>query len=55
MFVAMEKGHGLERAVRPQRVAVGAVREQGVSDPSEVAKVYIEPDGQVTVLKRKQT
>lgn len=30
------------------------LREQGVSDPREVAKAYIEPDGQVTVLKKKQ-
>jgi uncharacterized membrane protein YcaP (DUF421 family) len=30
------------------------LREQGVADPREVAKAYIEPDGQVTVLKKKQ-
>lgn len=30
------------------------LREQGVDDPREVAKAYIEPDGQVTVLKKKQ-
>jgi len=27
------------------------LREHGVSDPAEVAKAYMEPDGQVTVLK----
>jgi uncharacterized membrane protein YcaP (DUF421 family) len=29
------------------------LREHGISDPREVAKAYIEPDGQVTVLKKK--
>ncbi len=29
------------------------LREHGVSDPRQVAKAYIEPDGQVTVLKKK--
>jgi uncharacterized membrane protein YcaP (DUF421 family) len=29
------------------------LREHGVTDPSEVEKAYIEPDGQVTVLKKK--
>jgi uncharacterized membrane protein YcaP (DUF421 family) len=28
------------------------LREHGVSDPRELAKAYIEPDGQVTVLKK---
>jgi uncharacterized membrane protein YcaP (DUF421 family) len=28
------------------------LREHGVTDPHEVAKAYIEPDGQVTVLKK---
>jgi uncharacterized membrane protein YcaP (DUF421 family) len=28
------------------------LREHGVTDPCEVAKAYIEPDGQVTVLKK---
>ena len=28
------------------------LREHGVTDPREVAKAYIEPDGQVTVLKK---
>jgi uncharacterized membrane protein YcaP (DUF421 family) len=29
------------------------LREQGVSGPSEVAKSYMEPDGQITVIKKK--
>ena len=29
------------------------LREHGVTDPREVAKAYMEPDGQVTVLKKK--
>jgi uncharacterized membrane protein YcaP (DUF421 family) len=29
------------------------LREHGVKDPGEVEKAYMEPDGQVTVLKRK--
>jgi uncharacterized membrane protein YcaP (DUF421 family) len=29
------------------------LREHGVSDPREVHKAYMEPDGQVTVLKKK--
>ena len=29
------------------------LREHGITDPREVAKAYIEPDGQVTVLKKK--
>jgi uncharacterized membrane protein YcaP (DUF421 family) len=29
------------------------LREHGVTDPREVAKAYIEPDGQVTVLKKQ--
>jgi uncharacterized membrane protein YcaP (DUF421 family) len=28
------------------------LRERGVSEPGEVAKAYIEPDGQVTVIKK---
>jgi uncharacterized membrane protein YcaP (DUF421 family) len=28
------------------------LREQQVDDPSEVAKAYLEPDGQVTVIKK---
>ena len=28
------------------------LREHGVTDPHEVAKAYMEPDGQVTVLKK---
>ncbi len=28
------------------------LREHGVTDPGEVAKAYIEPDGQVTVLRK---
>ena len=29
------------------------LREHGVTDPREVRKAYIEPDGQVTVLKKR--
>jgi uncharacterized membrane protein YcaP (DUF421 family) len=29
------------------------LREQGVSDPREVAQAYMEPDGQISVVKRK--
>jgi uncharacterized membrane protein YcaP (DUF421 family) len=30
------------------------LREQGVNDPAEVAKAYLEPDGQVSVVKRSE-
>jgi uncharacterized membrane protein YcaP (DUF421 family) len=29
------------------------LREHGVTDPREVAKAFMEPDGQLTVLKKK--
>jgi uncharacterized membrane protein YcaP (DUF421 family) len=29
------------------------LRDHEVADPQEVAKAYLEPDGQITVLKRK--
>jgi uncharacterized membrane protein YcaP (DUF421 family) len=28
------------------------LREHGVTEPSEVEKAYMEPDGQITVLKK---
>jgi uncharacterized membrane protein YcaP (DUF421 family) len=31
------------------------LREHGVTDPSEVEKAYMEPDGQVTVLKKARS
>jgi uncharacterized membrane protein YcaP (DUF421 family) len=30
------------------------LREHGVADPAEVDKAFMEPDGQMTVLKKKQ-
>jgi len=30
------------------------LREHGVADPAEVHKAFMEPDGQMTVLKKKQ-
>lgn len=30
------------------------LREHGVTEPSEVDKAYMEPDGQITVLKKKR-
>ncbi len=31
------------------------LREHGVTEPSEVDKAYMEPDGQITVLKKKRS
>ena len=51
-----DNGKVLWRNLRHEQVSEDELktklREQGVGDPSEVAKSYMEPDGQITVLKK---
>jgi uncharacterized membrane protein YcaP (DUF421 family) len=43
----------LRREFVSQTELESKLREHGVKDPAEVEKAYMEPDGQVTVLKKK--
>ena len=56
-LLLIDKGRILWRHLRHEFVSEAELksklREHGVSDPSEVHKAYMEPDGQVTVLKKK--
>jgi len=56
-LLLIDKGRVLWRHLRHEYVSETELktklREHGVSDPSEVEKAYMEPDGQVTVLKKK--
>lgn len=56
-LLLIDKGRVLWRHLRLELVSEtelhSKLREHGVTDPSEVAKAYMEPDGQVTVLKKK--
>jgi uncharacterized membrane protein YcaP (DUF421 family) len=53
----IENGRVLWRNLRHELVSESELRtklrEHGVKDPSEVQKAYMEPDGEVTVLKKK--
>lgn len=55
-LLLIENGRLLRRHMRQELISESELktklREQGVGDPGEVAKAYIEPDGQVTVLKK---
>ena len=55
-LLLIENGRVLWRNLRHEHVSEDELktklREHGVSDPSEVAKSYMEPDGQITVLKK---
>jgi uncharacterized membrane protein YcaP (DUF421 family) len=56
-LLLIDRGRVLWRHLRAEFVSEtelrSKLREHGVSDPAEVEKAYLEPDGQVTVLKRK--
>jgi uncharacterized membrane protein YcaP (DUF421 family) len=56
-LLLIDKGRVLRRHLRIELMSETELetklREHGVTDPAEVEKAYIEPDGQVTVLKKK--
>jgi uncharacterized membrane protein YcaP (DUF421 family) len=56
-LLLIDNGRVLWRNLRHELVSEDELktklREQGVRDPSEVAKSYMESDGQVTVIKKK--
>jgi uncharacterized membrane protein YcaP (DUF421 family) len=56
-LLLIDNGRVLRRHLRIELMSENELetklREHGVTDPREVAKAYIEPDGQVTVLKKK--
>jgi len=58
-LLLIEDGRILWRHLRQELISETELktklREKGVENPREVAKAYIEPDGQVTVVKRKAT
>ena len=45
--------HHLRREFVSETELASKLREHGVRDPAEVDKAFMEPDGQVTVLKKK--
>ena len=53
----IEDGRVLWRNLRvelmSERELITKLREHGIENPREVAKAYIEPDGQITVLRKK--
>jgi len=57
-LLLIRDGRVMERHLRAEFVTAdelrSKLREQGVQDPAEVAKAYLEPDGQVTVIKKKK-
>jgi uncharacterized membrane protein YcaP (DUF421 family) len=56
-LLLIDNGRVLWRHLRMELVSQtelqSKLREHGVRDPSEVDKAYMEPDGQVTVLKKQ--
>jgi uncharacterized membrane protein YcaP (DUF421 family) len=56
-LLLIQNGRVLRRNLRTEFVSdeelKSKLREHGVTDPREVDKAYMEPDGQVTVLKKK--
>lgn len=56
-LLLIDNGRVLWRHLRLELVSEtelqSKLREHGVTDPREVDKAYMEPDGQVTVLKKK--
>ena len=56
-LLLIDNGKVLWRNLRHEHVSEDELktklREQGVSDPSQVARSYMEADGQVTVIKKK--
>lgn len=55
-LLLIENGRVLRKHLRIELMSeselMTKLRENGVQDPREVARAYIEPDGQVTVLKK---
>ena len=58
-LLLIDNGRVLWRHLRRELVSETELqtklREHGVTDPAEVDKAYMEPDGQVTVLKKKSS
>jgi uncharacterized membrane protein YcaP (DUF421 family) len=56
-LLLIDNGRVLWRHLRHEFMSEGELktklREHGVTDPREVQKAYMEPDGQITVLKKK--
>lgn len=56
-LLLIDNGRVLRRHLRHEFVSETELktklREHGVTDPAEVAKAFMEPDGEVTVLKKK--
>ena len=56
-LLLVRDGQVLQRHLRLERVTekelAAKLREHGVTDLAEVHKAYMEPDGQVTVIKRQ--
>jgi uncharacterized membrane protein YcaP (DUF421 family) len=54
----IENGRILWRNLRQENISElelrSKLREYGVTDPREVAKSYLEPDGEVTVIKNEE-
>jgi uncharacterized membrane protein YcaP (DUF421 family) len=57
-LLLIDHGKVLKRHLRMELVTdeelKSKLREHGVTDPREVDKAYLEPDGQVTVIKRRE-
>jgi len=57
-LLLIEDGRVLWRNLRQEFISEGELhtklREHGVTSPREVARAFMEPDGQMTVLKKKQ-
>jgi uncharacterized membrane protein YcaP (DUF421 family) len=56
-LLLVDQGRVLKRHLRMEFMSEeelkSKLREQGMADPGEVAKAYMEPDGKVTVIKRR--
>ncbi len=56
-LLLIDRGKVMRRHLRHEFISdtelQSKLREHGVTDPSEVEKAYMEPDGEVTVLKKK--
>ena len=56
-LLLIDNGRVLWRHLRQENISEtelrSKLREHGVTDPREVEKSYMEPDGQVTVIKKK--
>ena len=55
-LLLIDNGRVLHRHLRQEFMSEAdlriKLREHGVSDPGEIEKAFMEPDGQVTVLKK---